>query len=89
MLQNAPNGCLLSFWRVWQQTLEQVFESAKQADLLRKNNRGALLFFPPTQCLIVKYLSYFCVFRHHESEADVHQICATANTYYPSFQLIF
>lgn len=38
MLQNAPNGYLLSFCRAWQQTLNQVFQSAKQADLLRKNN---------------------------------------------------
>lgn len=75
--------------RVWQQTFEQVFQSA---DLLQKNNCILLrssLFFPPTHCLTVKYLGYFCVFCYHESEADVHQIYTTANTHYPSFQLIF
>lgn len=35
------------------------------------------------------YLSYFWVFSHHVSEANVHQICTTADTQYPPFQIIF
>ena len=35
------------------------------------------------------YLSYFWVFSHHVRETDVHQICTTADTNYPPFQIIF
>lgn len=35
------------------------------------------------------YLSDFWIFSHHVSETDVHQVCTTADTNYPPFQIIF